>query len=194
MGLPIVDNQNLGRCGPCGGECCKRMPGYAAPEDTPDLAELGRLVLSGRWTFDQWDGDPHEETDEVPGLDDLPIPRVLLPRPAIKGHEGKPRHATWGGGTCTLHGPAGCLLTFERRPVQCRALVPGTQGKDCKGGPSKLDLALAWRPRAADLEEVLAWVLRERGEAPAARLVTVAVGETECGPYSHQRIMTSPIA
>lgn len=143
--LPILINAAV--CSACGGECCKRMPGLASPVDFPDLAVLEAGLRSGRWTFDQWDGDPADCGDDA-------LPRVLLPRPAIVGQEAKPHHAPWRGGPCTFHSEAGCEMKHEARPIQCRELVP-SMTRDCRGGPDKIDLALLWRPFVGELEAML---------------------------------------
>ncbi len=81
--------------------------------------------------------------------------RVLYPRPAIQGHERKPHHEAWGG-PCTFHTPGGCSLKYEARPVQCRELVPGSEEAGCISDLEKRDVALLWRPYAAELEAILA--------------------------------------
>lgn len=151
--LPIVD---AARCSACGGECCKRMPGSATPADFPDLDKLETLVRSGYWTLDCWDGDPafDEESEGVEWLD-----RVLYPRPAIKGYGGQAHHAAWGG-ACVFLSSAGCAMSYEDRPEQCRELVPGPQEAGCSLDErlSKQAVALMWRPQAAALEAILARV------------------------------------
>mgnify|MGYP003405811741 FL=1 len=138
--LPVV---NAALCGPCGGRCCKSMPGAAMPEDFADLAALEAAILTGRWTLDWLVGDVVYPYD---------LDRVLFPRPAIVGCEGSPSHGAYGG-QCTFLGATGCELAYERRPVECRELEPGIL--TCESRYWKEDFAAAWRPHAAELEEML---------------------------------------
>lgn len=143
--LPVI---NAALCSACGGRCCKSMPGAAMPEDFTDLQVLEAAISTGRWTLDWVRGDivyPYE------------LERVLYPRPAIDGHEGVPSHHGYGG-QCTFLGAAGCELDYERRPVECRELDPGLL--NCEGTRWKEDFAAAWRPFAAELEDMLTRLTR----------------------------------
>ena len=127
--IPIVSasaNANPSVCGPCGGKCCKTMPGIVFPNELD--AQLRREVIadkvlamleSGRYSLDWWEGNPH--TDDWRGG------RSYFLRPAIQGSEGQWAHDAWGG-TCTFHGVRGCELDERRRPLECRALIPDVNG------------------------------------------------------------------
>lgn len=131
-------------CGPCGGACCKQMPGAAMPEDfgAPDRRRMEQMLTdrlaSGRWAIDWWEGDPR------PGKNDLD--RGYFVRPATAARRGRIFDPSWGG-ACTFHGPSGCEI-FADRPSGCRGLRPAS---DYPGGctvmhSDKVDAAIAWIP------------------------------------------------
>ena len=133
-------------CGPCGGRCCKTMPGAAFPHDFPgDLAvEVKRALEVGRWAIDWWHGDPRPR-----GRRD----RTYFVRPATVGREGKRLDPSWGG-ACTFHGPAGCSI-FATRPSGCRGLEPRPDQRHCEiRHSSKQDAAIAWVPHQKLLERL----------------------------------------
>lgn len=125
--LPVLSNERADVCGPCGGECCKSGPGIFHPNDFADLPRDLRLAIdSGRICLDWWEGF----------FDGAPGP-VYFVRPAVVGHEGRALHPAWDGACANLT-PSGCVLPFAKRPWQCRALVPKSNGKPCHypGKPS----------------------------------------------------------
>lgn len=155
-------------CAPCG-KCCTSVPGTTSPEDwgAPDLdamrARLSVAFASGRWTLDLWYGEPHDKIEALRGL-------VYIVRPARKGYEGAAldelefedddadaitryvRRMTPPSFPCTFHGPTGCALAADARPVECRALEPMPGGKGCKPhAGAKRDRALEWLPFQAIL-------------------------------------------
>lgn len=129
-------------CAPCGGQCCKKLPGCAYPEDFPTKEALQAALDSGRWCIDWWDGDAREGMDE--------LSRTLFVRPAIKGHEGQREHASWGG-ECTFLGPNGCELKPSKRPTECRSLEPRKDDCYMHNGHGKKSAAVAWLHRAEEL-------------------------------------------
>lgn len=129
-------------CAPCGGKCCKSLPGSAYPEDFPTPAALRGALDSGRWCIDWWDGDAREGKDE--------LTRTLFVRPAIKGCEGQRSHAGWGG-ECTFLGNHGCELKPSKRPTECRSLEPRKNGCHMHNGHGKRGAAVAWLSRADEL-------------------------------------------
>jgi len=117
LGRPMV---NAAACAACGGACCKNYPGHAGPEDFPDLGRLEALLVAGRWTLDEWIGDPlWKVLSRRRRRHGTPAPRyvarVLLPRPAIRGHEGKPYHA-----------PGACRTGCRSRPTSPRPARAGS--------------------------------------------------------------------
>lgn len=153
-------NENAALCAECGGVCCKHLPGACMPADFDMPAGIDKLVAaikSGRYCFDQWEGDPRVKPSG-PGMCDAPYVR-----PAVKGQEGKVRDFTWGG-ACTFHTPNGCTLQYNMRPTACRELVPLGKGKRCglseayrKAGYSndKQVSAVAWLDFGAELAKVM---------------------------------------
>lgn len=142
MSLPVLNNESVTLCGPCGGACCKSMPGSAMPEDfgAPNRdvmrERISAALASGRWAIDWYEGDPTDgDADSADYM-----------RPATKGKEGRKRDGSWGG-ACTFHGPMGCALAFEARPWECRMLEPSA-GKTCALSTGKSHVAIAWMPYA----------------------------------------------
>lgn len=167
--LPLF---NAALCAPCGGACCQRFPGSAAPEDFPDLEHLEAQIMAGHWTLDEWRGDPLGSVlsrRRRRGKPTVPsVARVLIPRPAIRGREGQlwdPARQGVTGGRCTYHWADGCALTFEARPEQCRALRPGPVRCESAEWSSDRSLALRWRPRSSELEAMLDRMVRRRTDA-----------------------------
>lgn len=133
-------NERPDLCGPCGGQCCKSIPGIYAPEDFgADLeAALRAGIKEGRVAFDYWEEDG-----------DLPM--TYYARPPVRGRLDRLVDASWGG-PCSLLREEGCALTWFERPSGCRDLVPSPEGyHDCDsashpGENSKLIQARAWSP------------------------------------------------
>lgn len=145
-------------CAPCGGSCCKRMPGTTHPSqwgETEDemVANLASAFASGMWAVDWWDGDPRPDApspfDANGDWFDNParLDRAEYVRPAMGSpHRFPVEHPAWGhDGPCVFLADAGCKLTHDERPLGCRALEPGEP--ECKphdGG--KAGGALVWVP------------------------------------------------
>ncbi len=155
MPKKINGHQPTEMCRCCAGACCKGYAGTAWPEDTllitetDDLEEaIHQLLKSGKWSIDWWEGDPRPDKDEAS--------RGLYLRPAHVDSRYKVFDASWGG-TCILLGENGCELPFEKRPAQCRAVIPkGTIKETCDidSGYTKLEGALAWWPYQEVLQRV----------------------------------------
>ena len=141
-------------CGPCGGRCCKGMPGAALPEDfgLPSTDRLVEALRSQQWAVDWWEGDPRPGRD---GCD-----RAYFLRPATKGATRWPLDPSWGG-ACVFLGDGGCTLEHEARPAGCRALEPRWDGKCWSHAADKREAAVAWLPYR---REVLAVVEVVRGD------------------------------
>lgn len=136
-------------CTICSSVCCNRLSGGAAPEDMlrfgPSVEEgLLAALDSGEWRIDWWEGDPRDTVSEEQQVDQgwYVRPRVLSDPPGFW-------NGSWGG-TCIFWNSEGCRLTFEQRPLGCRALKPNPDkpGKGCdyEGRWSKRLAALAWEP------------------------------------------------
>lgn len=130
-------------CKPCGGKCCKSMPGAAHPHQFPQPEDVVSALESGLWAVDWWEGDAR------PGQDELSATYYL--RPATKGSEGQRLDASWGG-ECTFLTPSGCELAPTQRPRGCLNLVPSREGCASSDGTNdKRVAAIAWIPRAHEL-------------------------------------------
>jgi Fe-S-cluster containining protein len=130
-------------CAPCGGKCCKTIPGCAYPEDFPTKEVLQAALDSGRWCIDWWEGDAREGHTE--------LSKTYYVRPAIKGYEGVRHHPSWGG-ECTFLGKNGCELSVLDRPTECRSLEPRVNGCYTHNGHGKQSAAVAWLSRANEMQ------------------------------------------
>lgn len=143
--LPVIqDNQNADLCTPCGGKCCKAIPGIYWPEDFGSshdevIANVRAAIATGKTTLDYWEG--------VTTYD------MYYVRPATKGMEGASIDPSEGG-ECTHLTAVGCALTWTERPTQCRALEPkpgrggSVDSRACAAPPAyatKLAAAKAWQ-------------------------------------------------
>lgn len=135
-------------CKPCGGVCCKQMPGAALPEDLGAsrieiIAEMTNRLASGRWVFDWWEGDPRKGKGK--------LSQAYYLRPATTGKEGRlldPSH----GGQCTFFDQEkGCTI-FKTRPSGCRGLEPNDTACVERYG-SKREAALAWLPFTDEIKK-----------------------------------------
>lgn len=123
-----MTNENKELCKKCGGKCCQKMPGIAIPADWRyNREKIKKSIESGMWSIDWYIAEPD----------------IYYLRPRIKG---KPLvHGAWGssGSFCVFwRKKDGCVLPFERRPYQCRELVP-VEGV-CVGEHDKLWHAKKW--------------------------------------------------
>jgi Fe-S-cluster containining protein len=156
--LPVLDSyERADLCAPCGGGCCKSMPGSATPEDfgAPDRAvmvtRIRSALASGTWSVDWWEGE----------CGNFESPNYL--RPATVKGRGRIYDASWGG-ACVFHGDDGCKI-FPSRPSGCRGLEPSAGGS---GGctvrhSSKEDCAIAWGEYQAEIRRAVELI--ERGES-----------------------------
>lgn len=151
--LPVVGetNERPDVCGPCGGECCKRMPGNFHPADFgPGLEGLEKALADGVAEVD-W-VECYVGPDG--GLDDNA--EGYFVRTAIVGHR-RVYNPVWGGGVCVNLTEAGCRFAFADRPRECRELVPADVLGSCRnvGGYSgKWQAADAWWPFRDTLKDI----------------------------------------
>jgi hypothetical protein len=113
------------------------------------LRECERLLLSGDYSVDYWEG-------ELEGESSLDYEWCLI-RPAAENRRGGVIDPSWGG-KCIFLVETGCKLSdFHSRPWGCRGIIP-SKDKSCKGISKKAG-AIAWKPYAKAL-----WQLAERME------------------------------
>jgi len=132
------------------GQCCRRLPGSAYPEDVEPLTVEGiqAKLETGKWCFDKW-----EDFDGGSGM---------FLRPATKNRVGQRVDYSWGGECCFL-GDDGCALPFNERPFECRMLEPKEDWKNCVAHyESKYDAAKAWAPYEKMIFEALEWTNETR--------------------------------
>lgn len=138
-------------CKSCTARCCVTLPGAALPgdlEEEPSIEFFRKLVVSGDWAVDWWEGDV------VKGGE---LPQCYYWRPAIQGVE-RVFHGAWGG-RCSWLTPTGCKEPWEKRPAECRNLIAKDEGC-CEHTNGKEMAALEWRPYQ-DLFEALRVELQE---------------------------------
>ena len=133
-------------CRECGGSCCKKVPGGAAPEDMIHLyggglqKALTAALNSGHWVIDYWYGDPRDGKYEVK--------KGYYIRPRTK--EDKQKLFGEGGGYgCLFLTPTGCSLAPEDRPAGCRLLEPKPEHCVCHLGDDDNDkkiISIEWIP------------------------------------------------
>lgn len=152
-------------CGPCGGACCKQMPGTAFPSDfgrtrAAVLAKVEERLRSGLWCIDWWEG-AIERGAPAPGY-------FLRPSTVDEKTRGLVMNGSWGG-TCSNLGPEGCQI-FDERPAGCRGLEPHVtkKGPACrvKYGDKK-SAVMAWLPFHAELKRIGVKVQDEVGRKRA---------------------------
>jgi len=132
-------------CVECGGQCCKKLPGCAHPEDfnNADEGAIRTALKSGKWVID-WCGE-----------DDL-----YFLRPATV--HGEAIFDPSFGGTCVLLTPKGCSLDFDQRPRGCRMLEPRPLEIGCTTDYGKPEAIRDWAPYYDMLDRVGHEVLEVR--------------------------------
>ncbi len=154
--LHVLNNQRPDLCGPCGGKCCQSAPGAYFPADFGETeaeirAGVRAALLAGTAALSDSDEDPYV-------------------RPPIRDYDGIVQEiyvspiAQYTGvypkAPCANLTASGCLLEFDHRPTQCRALAPDPAargGAGCKL-PREIDnprCREAWAPYRDLFEELI---------------------------------------
>jgi len=136
-------------CASCG-QCCKRMPGNISPEQLqPDVeANLRRLLATGNYAIDWWEGDPRGGPFLKSG-----IGKAHFLRPRHKSRPGKIFDPSWGDSPCVFLSDNGCILPRSQRPKECLEMVP-VRGGACLSTFPKQRAAIAWLPFNDMLERI----------------------------------------
>lgn len=139
-------------CAECDGYCCKRIPGSVHPKDLgPDvMARVAKMLRSGDYQFDYWEGDWDEEHADL---------MAYYLRPTVQNGRGRFLYGTWGS-PCILLGRDGCKLCFDDRPWGCRIVEPlergtCTQHQPCGKDNCKLVTIPLWFQYNAEIRELL---------------------------------------
>jgi hypothetical protein len=162
--LPIANNEDLATCRACGGQCCKTLPGAYLPGQLSET-ELRDGLQSGRLVLAWWDGDPRPDRNCLDVDCEGTCDRCMAPDRLMRAYYVRPRNVNSPAGSfdgtskgaCTLLGPNGCTLPFERRPSGCQNLLvnkadPGNCHDYAVPTRSfKHYAALAWVPEQAKL-------------------------------------------
>ena len=139
--LRVLNNQRPDICAPCGGKCCQTAPGAYFPADfgTTDAeirASVRAALLAGTAALSDYDEDPYVRAP-IRGRTGI-VQEVVVFRFAFERSKSP----------CANLTATGCSLEFDRRPTQCRALVPDPAGKLCRLPSSVENDACreAWEP------------------------------------------------
>ncbi|MDO4282176.1 MAG: hypothetical protein Q4D02_00945 [Clostridia bacterium] len=149
----MKNNENKSICSICGGRCCKSMGCHLSPEDVfrgeePNVMSILKLLKTGYFSVDWWEGDPRAEISE-----DMALYITMFIR--VMNVNGKVIDPSWGG-KCKLLTSHGCALSFEQRPKGGKALIPQADF-NCQSSYDKKEAAIEWVPyqdlisRALDL-------------------------------------------
>lgn len=142
--MSILDEKiytNYTVCKECGGHCCKKCPGEFAPHDFGDSEEkIYNNILDGLkegvLTFNLrliW----RDRCDDIKWDPTYCSHEIIVIRPVTKP---KRRH-----GECIFLNENGCKLSFDKRPILCKTLVPGkTKPKRCISKLSTIYNTLEW--------------------------------------------------
>lgn len=141
--LNVVNNERPDICGPCGGRCCKALPGASHPGEWTSSQDIADALRTGQWSIDWFEGTVETKGENLPFL-----------RPATKDGRGCVVDPSWGG-ECVFLGEAGCSRSWDERPVTCR-LIEAQDDRKCDAGGSagKLAQALVWERSDFDLFEI----------------------------------------
>lgn len=140
----VSSNENSSACTPCGGKCCKGIPGVFHPDDL--FSNMSDLEIKNKMISMLETGDFVITDDEIPDNKSKYTVRVQAIAP-----RGGNRHSGWfamgNWGTCSKLTDVGCSLSSEDRPRECRALIPSPLGQSkCKPEASfdRQDLLTEW--------------------------------------------------
>jgi len=132
---------------------------------------LTKAFATGRWAVDLWYGELHHAIEAMRG-------EVFIVRPAERGRESSSyvfdelepedydadaitravRHMYPTLHPCTFHGATGCELSFDERPIECRALEPvAILGACVPHAGAKEQRAIEWLPYQGMLREFRGW-------------------------------------
>lgn len=159
LALPLANNEDRDTCGACQGKCCKTLPGAFLPGQLSE-AELEQGLRGGSLVLAWWDGDPRPQMQCFDVDCDGTCPRCAAPDRILRAHYVRPRNQSSAPGpfdsstqgVCTLLGPDGCTLAFQRRPAGCQnLLVNRAEPGNCHEyavptGSFRHYAALAWIP------------------------------------------------
>jgi Fe-S-cluster containining protein len=128
--LPIANNEDAATCAACGGKCYKTLPGAYLPGQLGE-DELAAGIRAGRLVLAWWDGDPRPDRNCLDVDCDGTCPKCRAEDRLQRAYYVRPRNVNsppgpFDGthqGACTLLGPRGCTLPFERRPSGCQNLL-----------------------------------------------------------------------
>lgn len=140
--MNILPNENTVICKECGGHCCKNMPGIYGPGQ----------VRKGRFDPKTMVIDVLEHKTRGGWVNF----RVIRPRGDKDGD--KLETSLYPPNRCMQLTDTGCALPWERKPLQCKALVPSISSGEIKCSMMEHakgnNLYRAWKKRQAELEEI----------------------------------------
>jgi len=150
----IINNESPQLCASCGGCCCKNYAGFCHPFEFTIDGEVDVFLLAdaifSNYAIDSYEGDIDGKKY---------YNQIMMVRPRHTNMINLPYDLSWGG-TCIFLNDSGCELPFEKRPYQCRAVVPHANSngeKHCVAPlfSGKYSAAKAWRPYQKELNMVI---------------------------------------
>ena len=178
-------NENKELCAKCGGMCCKNIPGAYSPEDLfdhePTEEEIFNLVNTQPISIDKWDADEDSDYKDLYFL----RPRILSEKTNISDNDflhdllknvffgimyrgdpsGRVDYTFGGTGKCTYLEDDGCELEYNKRPIECRELIP-VENRHCyiegvEESKEKLHYAKKWEKYNKILSKVANRIINE---------------------------------
>jgi Fe-S-cluster containining protein len=140
--IKIKNNENLDICSKCGGKCCNFMPGINHPEDFNNDKEKMKVALNNNYCIDCWEGGEEEN--------------IYYIRPRTEKAKNNKVNYSWGRDKCMFLSKyiTKCSLEFDKRPYECKILIPKNNIADiCKGPNSKWESANWWKNYQEFLKE-----------------------------------------
>jgi len=115
------DATNHALCALCGGSCCRRIGGAYAPIDFESITfeALSDRIAQGYISIDR-----------------ITEQRKALPFLRARRKDAPIVDYAASDGPCCLLKSDGCIIPFEKRPLECRSLIPG-EDQNCVDGYSR---------------------------------------------------------
>lgn len=152
----FLETVNTSLCASCG-FCCNNLPGLTIPsdwgrDDDEIRTNITAALASGDYCVDRWEGDPRYDDYHTEGY----LSSVEMVRPRLRDYKDRLTHYPfWERGACLLLTPTGCSLPLERRPYECRSLMPQPDRKCYQLGMKKQEIAIEWVPFVDMIDSIL---------------------------------------
>lgn len=175
-----MNNENRELCSKCGGRCCKNLPGIYSPQDLfgniPIKKEnIKSLVMETDYlSIDKWEADEEYnkelyylrpkvvKSSETISLPDIFKSTLKIVSDMMNTDPQRKVHFAYPipGYVCYFLGKDGCKLSYDKRPQNCRDLVPKENGFCYCEKANELDIteklyyAKLWEPYSDMIKSV----------------------------------------